>query len=43
MGVIAFADADIDAAMAEDEQVAEELDREQDARLAHVREVAAQA
>ncbi len=43
MGVIAFADADLDAAMAEDEQVAEELDREQDARLAHVRAVAAQA
>ena len=43
MGVIAWADTDIDAAMAEDEQVAEELDREQDARLAHVRAVAAQA
>ena len=43
MGVIAFADTDLDAAMAEDEQVAEELDREQDARLAHVRAVAAQA
>jgi hypothetical protein len=36
MGVIGFADTDIDAAMAEDEQVADELD----ARLAHVREVA---
>jgi hypothetical protein len=36
MGVIRFADTDIDAAMAEDEQVADELD----ARLAHVREVA---
>ena len=30
MGVSAWADTDIDAAMAEDEQVAEELDREQD-------------
>jgi hypothetical protein len=39
MGVIGFADADIDAAMAEDEQVADELD----VRLAHVREVAGQA
>ena len=38
-----WADTDIDAAMAEDEQVAEELDREQDARLAHVRAVAARA
>ena len=28
MGVLGFADADIDAAMAKDEQVAEELDRE---------------
>ena len=43
MGVIAWADTDIDAAMAEDEQVADELDREQHACLAHVREVAAQA
>ena len=43
MGVIAWADTDIDAEMADDEQVAEELDREQDARLAHVRAVAAQA
>jgi hypothetical protein len=39
MGVIGFAESDIDAAMAEDEQVAEELD----ARLAHVEEVAAEA
>jgi hypothetical protein len=39
MGVISFADSDIDAAMAEDEQVADELD----ARLVHVREVAAGA
>ena len=38
MGVLGFADADIDAAMAEDEEAAEALDRE---RLAHVRAVAA--
>lgn len=37
MGVLGFADADIDAAMAEDEQAAEELDR---LRLEHVRSVA---
>jgi hypothetical protein len=40
MGVIAWADTDIDAAMAEDEQVAEQIDREHDARLRHVQEVA---
>jgi hypothetical protein len=39
MGVISFADADLDAAMAEDEQVADELD----ARMAHIRAVAAQS
>ena len=38
MGVLGFADADIDAAMAEDEEAAEEIDRE---RLAHVKAVAA--
>jgi len=36
MGVIGFADADIDAAMAEDESVADGIDAEMDARLAHV-------
>lgn len=36
MGILDFADADLDAAMAEDEAVAEELD----ARLSHVRAVA---
>lgn len=36
MGVLAFADADIDAAMAEDEAAADELD----ARMAHVKGVA---
>ncbi len=40
MGVIAWADTDIDAAMAEDEQVAEQIDREQDVRLGHVKAVA---
>jgi hypothetical protein len=39
MGVLGFADSDIDAAMAEDEQVADELD----ARRRHVEEVASQA
>ena len=40
MGVLGFADADIDAAMAEDEQAAEELD---ELRMAHVESVAAEA
>jgi hypothetical protein len=40
MGVIGFADADIDAEMARDEQAAEEFDA---ARLAHVTEVAGSA
>lgn len=39
MGVMAFADTDIDAAMAEDEAAAEELD----ARMVHVKQVAATA
>jgi hypothetical protein len=39
MGVLAFADADIDAAMAEDEAAGDELD----ARMAHVKSVAAEA
>jgi hypothetical protein len=39
MGVLAFADADIDAAMAEDEAAGDELD----VRMAHVRSVAAEA
>jgi P-aminobenzoate N-oxygenase AurF len=41
MGVIGFADADIDAAMAEDESMAEQIDAERDGRLQHVRFVAA--
>jgi hypothetical protein len=41
MGVIGFADADIDAAMAEDESVAEQIDAERDVRLQHVKTVAA--
>jgi hypothetical protein len=40
MGVMGFADADIDAEMAHDEQAAEALD---DTRLAHVRQVATEA
>jgi hypothetical protein len=40
MGVLGFADADIDAAMAEDEAAAEEIDA---IRTAHIRAVAAQA
>ena len=39
MGVLGFADSDIDAAMADDESVAEQLDAE---RLAHVKAVAAE-
>ena len=40
MGVIGFADADIDATMAEDESVADGMDAEMDARLEHVEAVA---
>ena len=43
MGVIQYADMDIDDEMANDEQVAEQLDAERDERLAHVRSVAEQA
>jgi hypothetical protein len=39
MGVLAFADADIDSAMAEDEAAGDELD----ARMARVKAVAAEA
>ena len=39
MGVLGFAEADIDAAMAEDEEAAAELDR---ARMAHIESVAAE-
>jgi hypothetical protein len=39
--VIGFADADIDAAMAEDESVAEQIDAERDVRLQHIKSVAA--
>ena len=38
MGVLGFAEADIDAAMAEDEAAAEELDA---LRMSHIRAVAA--
>jgi hypothetical protein len=43
MGVIAWADADIDAEMASDEKAAEDLDEARDVRLAHVQAVADQA
>jgi hypothetical protein len=40
MGVMGFAETDIDAEMANDEQAAQDLDTE---RMAHIKEVAAQA
>ena len=40
MGVIGWADADIDAEMASDEKAAEDLDEQRDIRMAHVQEVA---
>ncbi|HEY1829153.1 MAG TPA: ferritin-like domain-containing protein [Acidimicrobiales bacterium] len=43
MGVLAFADTDIDAEMAGDEAAAEEMDKERDIRLTHVKAVAAEA
>jgi hypothetical protein len=43
MGVIAWADADIDAEMAGDEKAAQDLDEQRDARMAHVKAVAEQA
>jgi hypothetical protein len=43
MGVIGFAETDIDAEMADDEKAAEENDAARDARLGHVRAVAGQA
>jgi hypothetical protein len=43
MGVLGFAETDIDAEMAEDEKAAEENDAARDARLAHVQAVAEQA
>jgi hypothetical protein len=43
MGVMAFADADIDAEMASDEQAAQDLDEQRDARMVHVKAVAEQA
>jgi hypothetical protein len=43
MGVIAWADSDIDAEMASDEKAAEDLDEQRDARMAHVQAVADQA
>ncbi len=43
MGVIGFADADIDAEMADDEKAAQQYDEVRDARMAHVKAVAEQA
>src|ERR1700691_4181106 len=43
MGVIGWADADIDAEMASDEQAAQDLDEAHDARMAHVQAVAEEA
>ena len=43
MGVIGWADADIDAEMASDEKAAEDLDEAHDARMAHVKAVAGAA
>jgi hypothetical protein len=43
MGVIGFADTDIDAEMADDERAAQEYDEARDARMAHVQAVAEQA
>src|SRR5580692_7665756 len=40
MGVIGWADADIDAEMASDEQAAQDFDEQRDARMAHVQAVA---
>jgi hypothetical protein len=42
MGVIGFAETDIDSEMADDEKAAEELDEARDARLGHVKAVAEQ-
>jgi len=43
MGILGFADTDIDKEMADDEAAAEEFDKERDVRLAHVEAVAAEA
>jgi hypothetical protein len=43
MGVIAFAETDIDAEMAGDEAAAEEFDKAGEARMAHINSVAAEA
>jgi hypothetical protein len=40
MGILAFADTDIDKEMADDEAAAEELDKERDVRMEHVQSVA---
>ncbi len=43
MGVLAFADLDLDATMADDERAADEIDALDQARFQHVRDVAATA
>ncbi|HEY1826922.1 MAG TPA: ferritin-like domain-containing protein, partial [Acidimicrobiales bacterium] len=43
MGILEFADTDIDKEMADDEAAAEQLDRDRDIRLAHVEKVAHQS
>jgi hypothetical protein len=43
MGVIGWADADIDAEMASDEKAAQDLDQANEARMAHVKAVAEEA
>jgi hypothetical protein len=40
MGVIGWADSDIDAEMASDEKAAQDLDEQRDVRMAHVKAVA---
>jgi hypothetical protein len=43
MGVLAFADADIDAMMADDEQQADQIDAERDAAIAETLKVGAES
>jgi hypothetical protein len=43
MGVIGFADTDLDAEMADDEKAAQEYDKARDVRMAHVKAVADEA
>jgi hypothetical protein len=43
MGVIGWAETDIDAEMADDEKAAQEYDEARDVRMTHVKAVAAEA